>query len=474
MENVTLEENGEKYLDNLNFSVMEGEVMGGVVADYKGYNQLLTLICQNRPVSFGRVYFDGKMVNHYARTNRYENRVYMIEERSRLIDSLTVSDNLFVMRKGFRKYLLNRKVLDEQADILVRELGVTLNVDRCAGDLSSYDRCIVELLKARLMGCRLIILDRISNFLSQIELQNFQRIIRSEAALGCTFLYFGNHHQEVFQIADRAALFQFGMIRKIFEKGELGDEAIAPYIPSFHLTGDPVSISGETAALTFDRVSDGINPEISFSVGKGECLMVWDTDNQSWQTIAGILSGDLGFGSGGIYLSGKRLRGTEPVSFLQEGVVIIPDNPLETSLFKDLSYMENLTFLLDRKVRYGYVKKSHLKSVYREYKERVGDCIDAVNIETLSQKEKYGLVYYRVHLLNPKVVVCVQPLAKGDMNSRRYVLYLIQELKNRGISVIILTSNIADNMDVSDRMLIMQGGGIAAEYQKDEFDKVKW
>lgn len=474
LNNITLEENGERYLDNLNFYILQGEIMGLIISDAKGCTQLIDLICHNTPISFGGVYYEEKRVNHYSYSDLTDNRVYVIEERGRLIDSLTVSDNLFVMRKGFKKYIINSRVLDSQVERLMADIGLPISPGQRVASLSAFERCVTELLKAILTGCRLIILDRISNFLSQMELKQFQDIIREQGKRGISFLYLGNHHQEVFQIADRAGLFHQGMIWKMFEKEEMLETALDPYTISFDLSGSCVREPEKEAVLKLDRVHLYGRDTVSFSLRKGECLMILDNDNQTWEPLADVLSGSRGIDGGRIYLGGKVFTGSEPTDFLKKGVAVIPDDPAETFLFRDMSYMENLTFLLDRKVRFGNLKRSHLRSVRKEYLPKAGPCIDAVTIDSLSLKEKYGLAYYRIHLLHPMVAVCVQPLAKGDMYCRRYVLDLIQELKNSGISVLILTSNLADNMDVSDRMMVLQDGRMAAEYTKEEFYKVGW
>lgn len=444
MENITLEENGEIYLGNLNFYILRGEIMGLLVADQKGSRQLIDLICTNGPIQFGRVYFEGKLVNQYAHSDLSENRIYVIEERGRLIDSLTVSDNLFVMRRGFKKYIINNKVLDGQVNRLMSEMGLSIDPQKRVSSLNAFERGIVELLKAKLMGCGLVVLDRVSNFLSQKELQRFQDVIRDFAGQGMSFLYIGNHHQEVFRTSDRTALFNQGIIRKVFEKEEMADNALDPYAISFDLSDSQNRVPEKAAVLEFDRVRLEEGSALSFSLHRGECLMILDQDNQTWETIAKVLSGEHAIAGGRILLEKKPYVVVEPTDFLTAGIAVIPDDPVERFLFRDMSYMENLTFLLDRK------------------------------LDKLSVRERYGLAYYRIHLLHPKVAVCVQPLAKGDMYCRRYVLDLIQELKNSGISVLILTSNLADNMDVSDRMLVLQGGAIAAEYGRDEFDKVGW
>lgn len=474
MENITLEDYGKRYLDNLNFYVLQGEIMGLIVADLKGSSQLIDLICTNRPIQFGQVYVNGELVNRYSHSSLSENKVYVIEERGRLIDSLTVSDNLFVMRRGFKKYIINTRILDSQVEWLVEEMGVAIRPEWRISALTDFERCIVELLKAMLMGCSLVVLDRVSNFLSQAELLRFQGVIRDMSMKGMSFLYIGYHHQEVFRVANRAALLQYGFIRKVFEKGEMQDEALDPYVNSFDMSESQRQVPQNEAVLKFDQVQVQEGRPISFALRKGECLMLLDLDNQIWELIAQVLSGEVGHMDGKILLDNKAFAGSEQVDFLTEGVAVIPDGATDRFLFPDMSYMENLTFLLDRKVKRGKIRSRYLRSVRREYRPKVGPCIDVMNINTLNLQEQYGLVYYRIHLLHPKVVVCVQPLAKGDMYCRRYVLDLIQELKNSGISVLILSSNIADNMDVSDRMLILQNGEIAAEYKKEDFKKISW
>lgn len=474
LSNITLEENGERYLDNLNFYILQGEIMGLIISDAKGCTQLRDLICHNIPISFGGVYYEGKRVNHYSYSDLSDNRVYVIEERGRLIDSLSVSDNLFVMRKGFKKYIINSRVLDNQAERLMAEIGLPIDPKRRVSSLTAFERCVTELLKAILTGCRFIVLDRISNYLSQLELKQFQNMIREQRNRGIGFLYMGNHHQEVFQIADRAALFHQGMIWKVFEKEEMQETALDPYTISFDLSGSRIREPQEEAVLKMEAVHLYGKGTVSFSLRKGECLMILDNDNQTLEPLVQVLSGNMGTDGGEIHIGGKVFEGEEPADFFKEGVAVIPDDPAETFLFRDMSYMENLTFLLDRKVCFGNLKRSHIRSVRNEYFPKVGPCIDARKLYGLSLQEKYGLAYYRIHLLHPKVAVCVQPLAKGDMYCRRYVLDLIQELKNSGISVLILTSNFADNMDVSDRMMVLQGGKVAAEYAKEEFYKAGW
>lgn len=472
MENITYKENREILLDNLNFHVFSGEIMGLLATDGKGRDELISLVCQNLPVQFGRVWFDGKLVNNYVHSDGSFNKVYVISEVSRLIDALSVEDNIFVMRKGFKKYIINNRVLRSQVKRLFEQMEIEMPSKRRVTDLSVFERCMVELLKARLMGCRLIILSNLSNFLSQHDLKKFQELVLYYCSLGFSFLYVGNHHQEVFKISHRTALFERGRIIKVFEKSEMSDASIRPYIFDSEPTGGAVSIKNEPGILQFDQVFTENLRGLSFYLKKGECLTLLDLDNQVLGDIEGLLTRERETARGFITVDGRVYKKDGDRDFLDAGIAVIPPDPTETYLFEEMSYMENLTFLLDRKLKTSRLKNSYIRSIHDEYKPLAGPCIDSMDIRRLDEKEKYGLAYFRVHLFHPKIAVCIQPLARGDMFCRWHVLDRIRDLLHIGVSVLILTSSLTDCLEVSDRLVIIKDGAVATEYPAEEFYKV--
>ena len=128
MDHISLIQNGEALLDNLNFQMFAGEIMGLISRSNKGHDQLIDLICHNHPVSFGTVWYDGRVVNSYSSSDGAANRVSVIEQKSHLVKDLSVVDNLFVLRRGFKKYFINERVLREQADVLFKEHGLEVNL----------------------------------------------------------------------------------------------------------------------------------------------------------------------------------------------------------------------------------------------------------------------------------------------------------------------------------------------------------
>lgn len=468
-QNVTLTSGGEKYLDNMNFYMLKGEIMGFVASRGKGRGEFIDLIQKNSPIGQGRIFFDGKQVNSYLHSPGDRNRVYAIRKKSSLIEGLSVTDNIFVIRKGFKKFVIKDQVLKEQSLRLAEELGFSVNLDKSVNQFTVLERCEVELLKAYMMGCELIMVLDPGDFLVQREMERFHELIRGLKSCGMSFLYVCNHHEEAFKIADRVSLYSNGRIKKVFEKPEMTDEAIAPYILSFDVFQQKKLQNDAVKKLEFINVYSHNVDGLSFSVKERECVTVLDTDNAYADEVVKILTGEEPVLAGRITYNGKPYNPQKERDFLKNGIAVIPENPTKTFLFSEQSYMENLTFLLDKKLGKSVIRNTYLKSIRREYQELSQGGIDESDIRKLDIHQLYGLVYFRVLLYHPQLAVLVQPLAYGDMICRRYILELVQMLKDAGITVLILAGSISDNLHVSDRLAVLKNGKAMLEFKPEEF-----
>ena len=123
-ENVTCKKDGAVYLDNFSFYMTAGEIVGMLSVNDRGIQELIELTAKNHPIDAGRVYMGGKLVNSYLNQEETSNRIYQIDQKSSLINDLSIADNLFVMRPGFKKQVINEWVLREQADRVLKQLSM--------------------------------------------------------------------------------------------------------------------------------------------------------------------------------------------------------------------------------------------------------------------------------------------------------------------------------------------------------------
>ena len=479
IDHVTITENEEILLNNINFNMYSFEIMGFIAKEEKGVSKFIELICRNIAINTGSVWFAGNIVNRYSYSDNQLNKVYLLEEKSHLVESLSIADNIFVLRQGFKKLIISERVLEKQVMQYIKEHRLTIDIYSNISDLSSIDRCIVELIKADIMGYKLIIVDNPASYLTKNELEELYKVLLMLKKKGISVLYIGNHHEEVFNIADRTSLYSDGYIKKVFDYEEMTDGNIKPYISEWFFESSKlqeVSFAGqeERYVLFFDKVCHNITKGLSFALSKGECLTLIDMDNGLAQEISDILTGNIHIKSGKVIMSGRNctdsLYGSNNI--IDENILILSGDTTEKNLFKDMSYLDNLMFMLDRRLKKSIIKNSIRRSIYREYKDVAGDSINEKNLKNLKFTELIKLVYLKVLIYRPKFVYCIQPLARGDMLARVKILGLIKELMSEGISVLIVSTNCSDLLEVADRVSFIEQGRIKASYDKEEFDSI--
>lgn len=477
IERVTLFEEEQIALDNLSLHIFSGEILGLICVNFRGQEALIRLIEQNIPVHYGFVYLHERLVNAYEKSDLSYNRITVIEAKSRLVADLSVAENIFVLRHGFKKRLVNRATLENQVMQIADELGVRLNPSRPVRELSFFDRCVVALVKSYVAGSRLVVVRDISNSMSATDLRAFHKLMRHFAASGVSFLYICNHHQEVFSICSRAALMEDGRILKFLDPNEMTDGMIEHYASSFSKR----IVREEKKLALAKQQSDGVPRNevlilrevvtehckgVSFSLMQGECAVLLDMDTRILEDLLALLSCERRLLSGKILLNGYPVSKKSPISFIAE-------NPSESMVMPGLPAIDNLCFLLDRKQKNIWRRAKFRKSIAKEFVPVFKADIYTLEIKDLTSRQKIDLVYYRILLQRPKLVVCVQPFAQADMYLRSHIISLINRFKKQNIAFLILAVSTSDSLYVADRILLSEKGKIIGNYTKQEFENLR-
>lgn len=474
MERVTLIEDGVTLLNNLNMNMYSGEIMGLLSINANGQSALLDLICQNIPIHFGRIYFNEQLVNSHRHSSMSYNPVAMIEKKSWLVDFLTVSDNVFVLSKGFKSSIINPVKLNRKFKDLTKEIGIEIDGDTQIDNLSDFECCIIEIIKAAMSGMKIIILQEISSFLNGKEISKLHEIMHWYTKKDISFLYVCNQYDEISKLCDCTAIMENGKIRSILQKQDMEEKRFDyPMLVKRSLAEisnkeskygtESFKEINKQPAFKMDNVYQGNINGISLSVKSGECVVLFDTDDTFNEDIIEIINGKA-MESGSVYVGDASL----PLSIEKYKTAIIPEKPIQNMLFPHLSYLDNICFTADRRLK-GFWRSARIrKSITSEFFSIVGDNIYVKNINNLSIKELYCLAYYRIYFQHPRIAICIKPFSTIDYSLRLYVAELMQKLLDRGISLIILEKNISELLSLADRLILVKSGQIHVEFNRDE------
>ncbi len=471
LDRVTVMREGVPLLDSLSMHLFAGEIVGLIPLNAQGLEELLELIGRNVPLHYGYVWFDERPVNDYRREHAGVNQVAVLEKRSRLIGAMNAPENIFVVRGGMRKYLIDDRTLADQLSRLCAELGIEIPAETPVEKLPLFIRWTVELLRAVVAGAKLVIVRDIGGIAGPVDLSRIHRLIRHYAARGLTFLNVCTHHEEVFSLCDRALLMKDGRIVRTLTRDRMTDEVMRHFTRSFvrfepDAPGAKEHRPPETGARTVlrvERVRERSVRNLSFGLREGECAVLLDQDDSLLGPFAGLFRDGRPPETGRITIDGVPVRAAD------RRYAFIDEKPVRSTLFPDLSYLDNLCFLADRRLRWFWTRRRFRQSVRREYYPLVGPVIDAPSLSGLTLHDLYELVYHRVLLQKPRLAVCLQPFAGIDMYQRFRLVELIETLRRRRIAVLILSVNLSDSLQVADRLLVARNGAIERELAREEF-----
>lgn len=470
MERVTYSEDGITLLEDFNLNIFAGEIMGLIPLSGHGMQAFITLLKLNQPLDDGYVYYREELINSWRESKRNHNRISIIQDKSCLVESLTVADNIFVIRQGFSKKIMQPALLERQLAPFLEEIHVNIQADEYVEKLSVFKRVVVELLRAIVAGHRLIILSEISTLVGDAELQELYRIIRHYIAKGISFIYISPHLEEILQICDRASIMLNGRIEKVIQRDEMKIETLIDYSREYdklvrlHLAGKEKPHAKAQPVFEAKAVSGQYIREFDFSVQRGECLVIQSLNNRIFHDMQDIAAGERKLSGGTILIEGaeEKIRRNRSIAIVQE-------LPTTSMIFPEMSYLDNLCFGLDHRLKTVWLKKGIKNSIVQEYGPTLGDEIFDRPIDELSERQKYQLVYLRVLLQKPKIVFCVQPFKGADLSHRKYIWELLEMILKKDIAVVILAVNLADSLSLADRLIRIDKDSHVEEYLQEDF-----
>lgn len=461
MERVTYIAEGCKLLNNFNFQLFEGEVMGLVPLDPYGLDEFIECVQSNRQLLYGRVYIREKLVNTYEVKPRTKNNVYSIFKDENLVQGLTPADNIFLIRKGNGHFLVRNSLIQKQLKRLLDEVGIEIDIKSKVKDLSVFEKYVIEILKAVVAKADIVILKDIAASVHPEDVGKLKHLMQYYARQKVSFIYISAKTDGLVQLCDRVSLMSHGRIIKVLEHDEIEDSLENHYFFPYQYfeKRQPNSMTEGECVFKCEDLCMRTIQNMTFDVKKGECLLIYDYHHFDWNDFISVLSGEKPQ-KGHVWWEGKEDRDGK------RKIAIVLENPTETMLFPEMSYEDNLCMYMDHRIdRLWWDRKKRMSIA----KEIIGREVPS-KVKELTVKEKYELIYHKILLQNPELVFCFFPYMNMDMKTRQLTNKFIKRYLSKGIAVVIITMDIAGGANLADRILLF--GKKKKEFEKEEFDRI--
>lgn len=454
IENITIKEKGIKTLKNFFMNLYQGELLGVFVNNALEKRHLIDLIFGKVKIEGGRVCFENNPMNYEEYMGMRKDKISLIQSTSKLIDDLTVADNIFIIREKFRHYIVERHLINKQTQNLLDELDIDIPAYQLAHTLSSFEKTKIEIAKAYGLGAKVIILKDLSSYLSDLELIQLKNLILKLKKNHASFVMIDSFTEILKEFSDRMFVLKNGRNVWTLKKEQINDDILRAYFYTPKHEIAPSVVDQDNIALKFENVTTEKFEPLSFEVHSGEMVSILDNDGACTDEIVKILNGEHKDYLGKISIGNEIFRSKSFGHALKKDLAFIPENPIETMLFKDLPAIDNLCYASSHKVKNFWMNSKYKKSCMNDYESFFSEGVLNESTQSLAIYDLQKLVYLKWHLYNPKIVVCTRPFSSIDIELREITSEYMKLLLEKGIGILILTSNYSEISSTGTKIII--------------------
>lgn len=458
-------------LTNVDLELHAGEVHALIGENGAGKSTLIKIMTGLYTADTGSLLIDGEPTTVSSSADAQQLGVAAIYQEPLIFPDLSVAENIF-MGHSDRGPLVSWKNLYREATEVLSQLDINLDSRAPAGLLTVGEQQAVEIAKALSQDVRVLIMDEPTAALSAHEVDRLFRQVKRLTQSGVAVLFISHRLDEVFTIADRISVFRDGRHISTRPTSETTEEIVVREMVGRELRSFFTRTkhqSGDTALRTEDLSRDGVFSNISFSVSKGEVLGFAGLVGAGRTDVALALFGIAPATSGTIFIEDNPVSITSARLALDHGIAYLTEDRRKLGLSLPQGIPANISLpTLDRYTnRAGLIDTSSERDLAFDFRDRLN--IRTSNIDSpvgiLSGGNQQKTMLAKWLNTKPTILILDEPTRGIDVGAKAEVHRLIDQLAKDGIAVIMISSDLPEVLAMSDRIIVMRSGTIAATFE---------
>lgn len=468
---------GARALDEVDFAVGPGEVHALIGENGAGKSTLIKLLTGVYRPDEGEIVFQGEPVRFDTPLEAQHAGISTIYQEVNLVPLMSVARNLFLGREPRgRLGLIDFGRMHREADEALRALGLRVDVRRPLRSLGVGAQQMVALARAVSVDARVVIMDEPTSSLEPREVRTLFGVIRMLRERGIAVVYVSHRLDELYEVCDTVTVLRDGKrvhtgpiadldrLRLVSlmlgrEMGEVRDEGLTKFTGTHDTGGEPV-LRAEN--LTLRHVLD----QVSVTVRPGEVVglggLLGSGRSETAKAIAGALPPD----SGRVVVAGVPVRTGSTPAAIRAGISLLPEDRKAEGIVPGLSVRENIALAaLPGLSRFGLVDDARIDRVVDTFMKRLRIKASGPHqkVGELSGGNQQKVLLARWLAMEPKVLLLDEPTRGIDVGAKAEVQRLIDELADEGLGVLLISSDMEELIEGSDRVVVLKDGAVVAE-----------
>ncbi len=472
---------GVTALDGVSFSLDQGEVHALVGENGAGKSTLIKVLTGVYRLDGGEVRYRGERAEFGSPLEAQRAGIATIYQEVNLVPQMSVARNLLLGREPRgRLGLIDFAAMRERATAVLREYGIDVDVRRPLGSLGLGVQQMVALARAIQADARVVIMDEPTSSLEPREVETLFAVIAGLKARGTAIVYVSHRLEELYRICDRVTVLRDGravhtgplagldrlrLISLMLGRAvsEVRAEGLTKFAGHHDSAGEPVLRAEGLARRNLLR-------GVSLAVRPGEIVGLGGLLGSGRSETAKAIAGALPLDEGRVSVNGRAVPGGSVPAAIEAGVVLLPEDRKAEGIVPTLSVRDNIALAaLPRLSRAGIVSEAEVDRVVAAFVDRLR--IKAAGPHQpageLSGGNQQKVLLARWLAMNPKVLLLDEPTRGIDVGAKAEVQALIDELAGDGLAVVLISSDLEELVEGSDRVVVLREGAVAGELHDD-------
>lgn len=467
-------------LEGVNFDTHGGEIHALMGENGAGKSTMMNILTGMHKKDQGTILINGKEHSYTNPKEAEEHGVSFIHQEMNTWPQMTVLENLFIGKEMKNKIgFIRSKEMKTLALKTFKELGITMDLDADVQTLSVGQQQMIEIAKALMTDCQVLIMDEPTAALTDREIRMLFKIIQHLKAKEVAIIYISHRMEEIFEISDRITVMRDGMtVDTTLTKETNVDDVVRKMVGREISDYYPKKNAGigETVFEVKNLSGTSGFENISFSVKSGEIVGFSGLMGAGRTEIMRGIFGIDPISQGEIILEGKKVQLKNPSTAIKAGVGFLTENRKEEGLVLDFSIKDNISLpsidefrvrgLIDTKTEDEFVQLLMKRLTVKAQNEDI-------SAGSLSGGNQQKVVLAKWIGIGPKVLILDEPTRGVDVGAKREIYQLMNELAERGVAIVMVSSDLPEVLGVSDRILVVHEGKIAGELNRTEATQEK-
>ncbi len=477
LKNISKSFGAVRALNDASFHIDKGEIVALLGANGSGKSTLIKILGGVVRHDSGVISIDGKEVRISGSEVSRKLKIAVAYQELSLLPLMTVYENVMLGHFIRGKYgRIDEKANKDYVKSLFEKYNIKCDIDAYPADFPPSTLSMIEIVKAVSWKPDILLLDEVTATLHHTEVELLFKNLKELAASGTSIVFVTHRMGEIYRLASRAAILRNG---ESVADVDLNETMIDKVV--FHMTGkmpEPVqngamcAVNGSSGSALYVEglCLDGYVNDVSMCVNKGEIIGLGGLEGQGQSQFLRALYGVIPYSSGQISIGGRKVRYTNPADAVRDGIGFISGDRNRESVFGQRSIGENIYGArLAQKSNFSLISKSRVnkstQKIVDDYEIKIGDINNPIT--SLSGGNQQKAVFGRWIYISPKILLLDDPTKGVDVMTRREMHRFLRSAASSGTTVILVSSDNDELLEVTDRIHVFFEGSIHAVLEGD-------